>query len=79
MPGTHAQNVILVALLLAQFAPASTVTDELGLGDAAAELEPPAADALDDGVLVAVELPPPLLHAARPVTAARAAMPPRAS
>jgi len=78
MPGTHAQNVILVALLLAQFAPASTVTDKLGLGDAAAELEPPAADALDDGALAAVELPP-LLHAARPVTAARAAMPPRAS
>jgi hypothetical protein len=73
MPGTHAQKVILVALLFAQLAPASTVTDELALGEAAALDEAPAAGA---------ELllpPPPLLHAARPVTAASAAMPPRAS
>ena len=36
-PGTHAQNVSLTALLLEQLAPASTVTDELGLADADAE------------------------------------------
>src|ERR1700761_3628369 len=34
MPGTHAQKVILTALLFAQLAPASTVTDELGDADA---------------------------------------------
>jgi hypothetical protein len=79
MPGTHAQNVILVALLLAQFAPASTVTDELGLGAADADaLEPPPL-ALEAEVFAGAGLPPPLLHAARPVTAARAAIPPRAS
>jgi len=73
MPGTHAQKVIFVALLFAQLAPASTVTDELALGEAAALDEAPAAGA-------ELLLPPPLLlHAARPVTAARAAMPPRAS
>jgi len=64
--------VIFVALLFAQLAPASTVTDELALGEAAALDEAPAAGA-------ELLLPPPLLHAARPVTAARAAMPPRAS
>jgi hypothetical protein len=74
MPGTHAQKVILVALLFAQLAPASTVTDELALGEAAALDEAPAA-----GAELLLLLPPPLLHAARPVTAARAAMPPRAS
>src|ERR1700704_3401963 len=48
-PGTHAQKVIFTALLLAQLAPASTVTDELGLAapDAAA-LELPALDAADE-------------------------------
>jgi hypothetical protein len=70
MPGTHAQKVILVALLFAQLAPASTVTDELALGEAAA---------LDEAPATGAELLPPLLHAARPVTAARAAMPPRAN
>jgi hypothetical protein len=73
MPGTHAQKVILVALLFAQLAPASTVTDELALGEAAALDEAPATGA------ELLLLPPPLLHAARPVTAARAAMPPRAN
>jgi hypothetical protein len=70
--------VIFTALLLEQFAPASTVTDELGLGaaDAAlAVLVPLAAEAA--GVAGVVGLVLPLLHAARPVTAARAAMPPR--
>jgi hypothetical protein len=71
--------VIFTALLLAQLAPASTVTDELGLGAAAADaLDPPAPGALDAGAAGA-ELPPPLLHAARPVSAATAAIPPRAS
>jgi hypothetical protein len=77
-PGTQAQKVIFTALLLEQFAPASTVTDELGLGaaDAAlAVLVPLAAEAA--GVAGVVGLVLPLLHAARPVTAARAAMPPR--
>ncbi|MGH3206709.1 MAG: hypothetical protein ACRDNO_02990, partial [Trebonia sp.] len=71
--------MIFTALLLEQFAPASTVTDELGLADpdalALAEVaaldEPVAAGALELVLL-------PLLQAARPVTAARAAMPPRA-
>src|SRR6202042_1885463 len=35
-PGTHAQKVIFTALLLAQLAPASTVTEELGLAAAEA-------------------------------------------
>jgi hypothetical protein len=72
--------VIFTALLLAQLAPASTVTDELGLGEPVldgfellAALAP--ADVAAAGVL---ELPP-LLHAARPVTAARAAVAPSAS
>jgi hypothetical protein len=76
-PGTQAQKVIFTALLLAQFAPASTVTDELALGDADAALAvlvPPELDAA--GAAGAGELLP-LLHAASPVTAARAAMPPR--
>jgi hypothetical protein len=75
MPGTHAQNVSLTPVLLEQLAPASTVTDELGLADADA-----------DAVLLVVEEAAggaeellPLLHAARPVTAAIAAIPPRAS
>jgi hypothetical protein len=79
MPGTHAQKVIFTALLLAQLAPASTVTDELGL--AAAEepvLEPGllllAPPALDDTGAPVELLDPPLLHA-RPVMAAIAAMP----
>jgi hypothetical protein len=72
--------VIFTALLLAQLAPASTVTDELGLGAAdAAEPEPPTLDELDAEAAAGAELLPPLLHAARPVTAARAAIPPRAS
>jgi hypothetical protein len=83
MPGTHAQNVILVALLLEQLAPASTVTDELGEADAEAPvLDEPAEPVLDEPVLDDVagaeELPPPLLHAARPVTAASTATPPSA-
>src|SRR5579871_5985698 len=47
MPGTHAQKVILTALLLEQLAPASTVTDGLALAEAGAdeagalELAPP--------------------------------------
>jgi hypothetical protein len=71
--------VIFTALLLAQFAPASTVTEELALGDApvfelpVVELPVPEFDAAGAGE------PPPLLHAARPVTAARTAMPPRTS
>jgi hypothetical protein len=80
MPGTHAQNVILVALLLEQLAPASTVTDELG--EAAADepvLDEPVLDEpVLDGVDGVEELPP-LLHAARPVIAAMAAIPPSAS
>jgi hypothetical protein len=76
MPGTHAQNVSLTALLLEQLAPASTVTEELALADA---------DADADAVLLVVDEAAggaellPLLHAARPVTAASAAIPPRAS
>jgi hypothetical protein len=69
MPGTHAQKVRWTALLLAQLAPASTVTDGLALGDA---------DALLPELLAFEELLE-LLHAARPVIAARAAMPPKAS
>jgi hypothetical protein len=72
--------VIFTALLLEQFAPASTVTDELGLADADAEAdELPDEAVLDVLALGAVELLPPLLHAARPVTAAMAAIPPSAS
>jgi hypothetical protein len=62
-------------------APASTVTDELAFGDAEAEEpEPLALDeaVLDDGRADELLLPL-LLHAARPVTAARVMIPPRAS
>jgi hypothetical protein len=70
--------VIFTALLLAQLAPASTVTDELGLAAADAEaVELLVALALDE-VAAGAELLP-LLHAARPVTAASAAIPPSAS
>jgi len=83
MPGTHAQKVSFTALgSLEQFPPASRVTDELGLADAdveaeaevlaLAELDVPAAAAVEELLL-------PLLHAARPVTAASAAIPPSAS
>jgi hypothetical protein len=75
MPGTHAQKVIFTALLLAQLAPASTVTDELGLA-AAEEAAPLAALAAVDPAGAAVELlDPPLLHAVSPVMAASAATP----
>jgi hypothetical protein len=72
--------VIFTALLLEQFAPASTVTDALGLAEADAEAD----ELLDEAVLdvlalEAGELLLPLLHAARPVTAAMAAIPPSAS
>jgi hypothetical protein len=67
-------------LLLEQLAPASTVTDELALGDADADAP---LLAVDEAVLDAAEGGTdellPLLHAARPVTAASAAIPPRAS
>jgi hypothetical protein len=75
-----------VALLLEQLAPASTVTDELGeaAADALPVLDEPVLDepvldepALDE--LDGLEELPPLLHAARPVTAASAAIPPSAS
>jgi hypothetical protein len=56
-------------------APASTVTDELGLADADAEAVLLVVEEAAGG---AEELLPPL-HAARPVTAASAAIPPRAS
>jgi hypothetical protein len=71
----------LTALLLAQLAPASTVTEELALGDAdaAAALAVLALLALDVPVAAGAEELLPLLHAARPVTAARAAIAPRAS
>jgi hypothetical protein len=55
-------------------APASTVTDELALADADAPLL--ALLAVDEAAAGADELLP-LLHAARPVTAASAATPPR--
>src|ERR1700689_5285190 len=87
-PGTQAQKVIFTALLLAQLAPASTVTEELALGDAAADADVDAA-ALGLVALLALDvaggaagvrgLPPPLLHAARPVAAASAAIPPTMS
>jgi hypothetical protein len=64
--------VIFTALLLAQLAPASTVTDELGL--AAAEAVGLLAPVALDGA-GAAELLDPLLHAARPVMAASAARP----
>jgi hypothetical protein len=74
--------VIFTALLLEQLAPASTVTDVLALGDAEA-LEPLALEepVLDDAEAAGVDelLLPLLLHAARPVTVTRAAIPPRAS
>jgi hypothetical protein len=73
IPGTHAQKVSFTALLLAQLAPASTVTDELGLAAADAVELLLAPLALDDAG-AAVELLDPLLHA-RPVVAASAAMP----
>jgi hypothetical protein len=71
--------VIFTALLDEQDPPASTVTDELADADAEADAEADvalldAAGALDEAAVV--ELPP-LLHAASPVTAATAAMPPR--
>jgi hypothetical protein len=73
--------VIFTALLDEQDPPASTVTDELADADADAEADTEAdvalldaAGALDEAAVV--ELPP-LLHAASPVTAATAAMPPR--
>jgi hypothetical protein len=74
-----AQKVIFTALLLAQLAPASTVTDEPGLAEAvellvALALGDVAAAGVEDGVEEVL----PLLHAARPVTAARAAIPPSA-
>jgi hypothetical protein len=68
--------VSFTALLDEQDPPASTVTDELGDADADAEVAPlDAAGAVDEAG--EVEPPPPLLHAASPVTAATAAMPPR--
>jgi hypothetical protein len=71
--------VIFTALLEEQDPPASTVIDELGDADADADADvaPPeaAAEVVDEA---AVLEPPPLLHAASPVTAAIAAMPPRA-
>jgi hypothetical protein len=82
MPGTHAQKVIFTALLLAQLAPASTVTDELGLAaaEAAELLAAPLALVAVDPAGAAVELlDPPLLHAASPVMAASAATPVMAS
>jgi hypothetical protein len=69
--------VSFTALLLEQFAPASTVADELALADADALLE--LLLALDEVPAAGVEELLPPLHAARPVTAAMAAMPPRAS
>jgi hypothetical protein len=68
--------VIFTALLLEQFAPASTVTDALGLAEADELLDEAVLDVL---ALEAGELLLPLLHAARPVTAAMAAIPPSAS
>jgi hypothetical protein len=76
MPGTHAQKVIFTALLLAQLAPASTVTDGLAAGDAAELLAAPVA--LDDAGAPVELLDPPLLQAS-PVMAASAAMPPAAT
>jgi hypothetical protein len=69
--------VIFTALLLAQLAPASTVTDELGLAaaDAVELLAAPLALVAVDAAAVAAELLDPLLHAASPVMAASAAMP----
>jgi hypothetical protein len=64
--------VIFTALLLAQLAPASTVTDELGLAAADAVELPLALVAAGAPVEL---LDPPLLHAASKVTAASAAMP----
>jgi hypothetical protein len=71
--------VSFTALLDEQELPASTVTDELGEADADADADVAlldAAEVLDEAA--EVELPP-LLHAASPVTAATAAMPPRVS
>jgi hypothetical protein len=71
--------VIFTALLDEQDPPASTVTDELGDADeeagADADVAPLDATGVPDEAAV-VELPL-LLHAASPVTAATAAMPPR--
>jgi hypothetical protein len=61
IPGTQAQNVIFTALLEAHEPPATTVTDELGEGEADVEVLPAAVEVL---------LLLPLLHAAIPVTAA---------
>jgi hypothetical protein len=77
-PGTHAQNVIFTALLDAHDPPASTVTDELGLADAAIDADAVPLELADAAGGVEV-LPPPLLHAASPVTAARVATPVTAS
>jgi hypothetical protein len=80
MPGTQAQKVIFTALLLAQLAPASTVTDELGLAaaeEAALLLALVALVALVAAGALEELLDPPLLQA-RPVMAASAAMPPAA-
>jgi hypothetical protein len=72
--------VIFTALLDEQDPPASTVTDELGDADeeagADADVAPLDATGVPDEAAV-VELPL-LLHAASPVTAATAAIPPRA-
>jgi hypothetical protein len=68
--------VTFTALPLAQLAPASTVTDALGLAEAVELL---VALALGDVEAAGVLELPPLLHAARPVTAARAAVAPSAS
>jgi hypothetical protein len=67
--------VSLTALLPEQLAPASTVTDELALGDADADVPLLALLAVDEAAGADELLP--LLHAARPVTAASAATPPR--
>jgi hypothetical protein len=72
--------VIFTALLDEQDPPASTVTDELGDADADAGAEADvalldAAEVADEAAVVELPL---LLHAASPVTAATAAMPPRA-
>jgi hypothetical protein len=71
--------VIFTALLDAHDPPASIVTDELGLADADADADADeVAATLLDAAGAVVELLPPL-HAARPVTAARAATPLTAS
>jgi hypothetical protein len=71
--------VIFTALLLEQFAPASTVTDELGLAEADALPVLPDEAVLDEPAAPGAEELLPLLHAARPAAAAMAAIPPSAS